>query len=255
MNPTPLCSPPHNAVSYPLFATWPLITFCCESALPSVTEECKNVAVAENKAFRLSCTRCSATLCNMAFRRRLLLTQKTGHLVRLALCSMNCTMFLPRAAGLQRQKIQTDAVPQKYIFISCQKTPSPMPLKVRGIFERSMSIHYDSIQRAVLKQGPEVGSDPVLERSRDSSVPLHLPNLRRLREAKPDRYMALLRCVRPDIKAALDSGSRQTPTKYSEVACPKTPSAKTLKVRGTFFGKIHEHPLRLDSASCPEARA
>jgi hypothetical protein len=131
-----------------------------------------------------------------------------------------------------------------------------MPLKVRGIFGRSMGIiHYNSIQRAVLKQEPEVGSDPVLERSRESSVPLHLPNLRRLREAKPDRYMALLRCAWPDIKAALDSGSRQAPTKYSEVACPKTPSAKTLKVRGIFFGKIHEHPLRLDSDSCSEARA
>ena len=100
-----------------------------------------------------------------------------------------------------------------------------------------MSIHYDSIQRAVLKQGPEVGSDPVLERSRDRSAPPHLPNLRRLREAKPDRYMALLRCVRPDIKAALDSASSQTPTKYSEVACPKTPSAKTLEVRSIFFRK------------------
>jgi hypothetical protein len=115
-------------------------------------------------------------------------------------------MFLPRAAGLQRQEIQTDAVFQKYFFISCQKTPSPMPLKVRGIFERSMSIHYDSIQRAVLKQGPEVGSDPVPERSGDSSVPLHLPNLRRLREAKPDRYMAFLRRAWRDIKAELDSG-------------------------------------------------
>ncbi len=103
-----------------------------------------------------------------------------------------------------------------------------MPLKVRGIFERSMSIHYDSVQRAVLKQGPEVGEGPVPERSGDSSVPLHLPNLRRLGEAKPDRYMALLRRAWPDIKAALDSGSRQTPTKYSEVACPKTPSPKAL---------------------------
>jgi len=69
-----------------------------------------------------------------------------------------------------------------------------------------MGIHYDSIRRAVLKQGPEVGSDPILERSRDSSVPLHLPNLRRLREEKPDRYMALLRRAWPDIKAKLDSG-------------------------------------------------
>ena len=69
-----------------------------------------------------------------------------------------------------------------------------------------MSIHYDSIQRAVLKQGPEVGSDPVPERSGDRSAPPHLPNLRRLREAKPDRYMALLRRAWPDIKAELDSG-------------------------------------------------
>jgi len=69
-----------------------------------------------------------------------------------------------------------------------------------------MSIHYDSIQRAVLKQGSEVGSDPVPERSRDRSAPPHLPNLRRLREAKPDRYMALLRRAWPDIKAKLGSG-------------------------------------------------
>jgi len=69
-----------------------------------------------------------------------------------------------------------------------------------------MSIHYDSIQRAFRKQGPEVGSDPVVKHSKDSSVPLHLPNLRRLREAKPDRYMALLRRAWPDIKASLDSG-------------------------------------------------
>ena len=75
-----------------------------------------------------------------------------------------------------------------------------------AFFGRSMGIHYDSIRRAVLKQGPEVGSDPVVERSKDSSAPLHLPNLRRLREAKPDRYMALLRRAWPDIKASLDSG-------------------------------------------------
>jgi len=80
-----------------------------------------------------------------------------------------------------------------------------MPLKVRGIFEKSMSIHHGSIQRAVPKQGPEVGSDPVPERSGDPSAP-DLPNLRRLREAKPDRYMALLRRAWPDIKAELDSG-------------------------------------------------
>jgi hypothetical protein len=35
-----------------------------------------------------------------------------------------------------------------------------------------MGIHYNSIQRAFLKQGPEVGSDSVVERSKDSSVPL-----------------------------------------------------------------------------------
>jgi hypothetical protein len=69
-----------------------------------------------------------------------------------------------------------------------------------------MSIHYDSIQTAVLKQGPEVGSDPVPERSGDPSALPHLPNLRRLREAKPDRYMAFLRRAWPDIKAELDSG-------------------------------------------------
>jgi hypothetical protein len=69
-----------------------------------------------------------------------------------------------------------------------------------------MSIHYDSIQRAVRTQGPEVGSDPILQRSRDSFVHLHLPNLRRLRDAKPDRYMALLRRGWPGIKAMLDSG-------------------------------------------------
>ncbi len=69
-----------------------------------------------------------------------------------------------------------------------------------------MSIHYDSIQRAVLKQGPEVGSDPVIQRSGHSSATVQLPNLRRLREAKPDRYMALLRRAWPDIKAKLDSG-------------------------------------------------
>ncbi len=34
-------------------------------------------------------------------------------------------------------------------------------------------------------------------------------------------------------------GSRQTPTKYFEVACPKTPSAKTLKVRGYFHATTH----------------
>jgi hypothetical protein len=73
-------------------------------------------------------------------------------------------------------------------------------------FGKSMSIHYDSIQRAVLKQRPEVGSDPVPERSGDPSAPLHLPNLRRLREAKPDRYMAFLRRAWRDIKAELDSG-------------------------------------------------
>ncbi len=69
-----------------------------------------------------------------------------------------------------------------------------------------MGIHYNSIQRAVLKHGSEVGSDPVLERLGDPSTPPHLPNLRRLREAKPDRYMALLRRAWPDIKAELDSG-------------------------------------------------
>lgn len=69
-----------------------------------------------------------------------------------------------------------------------------------------MSIRYDSIQRAVLKHGPDVGSDPVVERSKDRSAPPHLPNLRKLREAKPDRYMPLLRRAWPDIKAALDSG-------------------------------------------------
>jgi hypothetical protein len=78
-----------------------------------------------------------------------------------------------------------------------------MPLKVRGIFARFMSIHFDSIQRTDLKQGTEVGSDPVPERSGDPSAPPHLPNLRRLREARPDRYMALLRRAWPDIKAEL----------------------------------------------------
>jgi hypothetical protein len=75
-----------------------------------------------------------------------------------------------------------------------------------AFFGRSMSIHYDSIQRAVLKQEPEVGSDSVTHRSSQSSATLELPNLRRLREAKPDRYMALLRRAWPDIKAELDSG-------------------------------------------------
>ena len=69
-----------------------------------------------------------------------------------------------------------------------------------------MSIHYNSIQRAVLKHGREVASDAVLERSRDPSATLHLPNLRRLRETKPNRYMPLLRRAWPDIKASLDSG-------------------------------------------------
>jgi len=69
-----------------------------------------------------------------------------------------------------------------------------------------MGIHYDSIRRAVPKHGPEVGSDSVTQHSGHSSVPLHLPNLRRLREEKPDRYMALLRRAWPDIKVKLDSG-------------------------------------------------
>jgi len=64
----------------------------------------------------------------------------------------------------------------------------------------------DPMRRAVLAQGRKVGSGPVLDRSRDPSATPHLPNLRRLREAKPDRYMALLRRAWPDIRAALDSG-------------------------------------------------
>jgi hypothetical protein len=64
----------------------------------------------------------------------------------------------------------------------------------------------DPMQRAVLVQGRKVGSGPVLDHSRDPSATPHLPNLRRLREAKPDRYMALLRRAWPDIRAALDSG-------------------------------------------------
>jgi hypothetical protein len=61
-------------------------------------------------------------------------------------------------------------------------------------------------QRAVLAQGRKAGSGPVLDRSRDPSATPYLPNLRRLREAKPDRYMALLRRAWPDIRAALDAG-------------------------------------------------
>jgi hypothetical protein len=74
VHPTPLCSPPHNAGSISPFATWPLVTFCCESALPCVTEDCRTLQSQKTKPFVWSCTRCSATPCNMAFCLRLLLT-------------------------------------------------------------------------------------------------------------------------------------------------------------------------------------
>ena len=105
-----------------------------------------------------------------------------------------------------------------------------------------MSIHYDSIQRAVLKQRPEVGPDPVPERSGDSSAPPHLPNLRRLREAKPDRYMALLRRAWPDIKVELGSGQSLKDVCKSLNAAGISVAYPTLR---TTVGKLRREQRRV----------
>jgi hypothetical protein len=120
---------------------------------------------------------------------------------------MNCGTFQSRAVGTQRPEASDGYGPTKIFFDFMSENTLSHAFESEGHFlERSMSIHYDSIHRAVLKHGPEVGSDPILERSRDPSAPLDLPSLRRLRDAKPDRYMPLLRRAWPGIKAELDSG-------------------------------------------------
>ncbi len=60
-------------------------------------------------------------------------------------------------------------------------------------------------QRAVSTQARKVASAPVLDHSGGRSR-LDLTHLRKLREEKPDRQIALLRRAWPDIMAALSSG-------------------------------------------------
>jgi hypothetical protein len=73
----------------------------------------RNVAVAENKTFGPSCTGCIVTPTDFALCCGMLLAQKTGHLLLLALCSLSCTMFLQRVVGIRRPEDSAGCNPPK----------------------------------------------------------------------------------------------------------------------------------------------
>jgi hypothetical protein len=144
--------------------------------------------------------------------------QKVKQLEILALCQLRRQLTVlgvrdtleceEPATGELHPTHQSVRVVRKYIWIRCQKRPSPMPLKVREVFMAKPALGIRRIPH--VQQSVPVPNGKALSASRDerSEYPAlpDLTPLRALSQEWPSCKMALIRRAWPDILVALKAG-------------------------------------------------